>query len=192
MICRQNYGKCLSLILSVISLERFFVTTIVKPDGESTYEKFKSLYFRQYADIAEAKIQQQTAIIDAETQAQRTVIESQAIATKRQQEGYTYQQERGFDVAQDVAKNEAVGQFTNMGVGFGTMAGVGGAVGGVVGNAVGNAIDNAGQPQQTVLPQNDMSLFQAKIQKLQMLKESGMLTDEEFSSMKQQLLSSIM
>lgn len=26
-----------------ISLERFFVTTIVKPDGESTYEKFKSL-----------------------------------------------------------------------------------------------------------------------------------------------------
>ena len=175
-----------------ISLERFFVTTIVKPDGESTYEKFKSLYFRQYADIAEAKIQQQTAIIDAETQAQRTVIESQAIATKRQQEGYTYQQERGFDVAQDVAKNEAVGQFTNMGVGFGTMAGVGGAVGGVVGNAVGNAIDNAGQPQQTVLPQNDMSLFQAKIQKLQMLKESGMLTDEEFSSMKQQLLSSIM
>lgn len=27
-----------------ISLERFFVTTIVKPDGESTYEKFKSLH----------------------------------------------------------------------------------------------------------------------------------------------------
>lgn len=44
------------------------------------------------------------------------------MATKRQQEGYTYQQERGFDVAQDVDKNEAVGQFTNMGVGFGTMA----------------------------------------------------------------------
>lgn len=27
-----------------ISLERFFVTTIVKLDGESTYEKFKSLH----------------------------------------------------------------------------------------------------------------------------------------------------
>lgn len=176
-----------------ISLERFFVTTIVKPDGDSTYENFKSLHFRQYADIAEAKIRQQTAVIDAETQAQRTVIESQAImATKRQQEGYTYQQERGFDVAQDVAKNEAVGQFTNMGVGFGTMAGVGGAVGGVVGNAVSNALDNANQPQQPAQPQDDMAQIQAKIQKLQMMKESGMLTDEEFANMKQQLLSSIM
>ena len=27
-----------------ISLERFFVTIIVKPDGELTYEKFKSLH----------------------------------------------------------------------------------------------------------------------------------------------------
>lgn len=175
-----------------ISLERFFITTIVKPDGESTYEKFKSLHFRQYADIAEAKIRQQTAVIDAETQAQRTVIESQAMATKRQQEGYTYQQERGFDVAQDVAKNEAVGQFTNMGVGFGTMAGVGGAVGGVVGNAVSNALDSTNQPQQPAQPQDDMAQFGAKIQKLQMMKDSGMLTDEEFANMKQQLLSSIM
>lgn len=176
-----------------ISLERFFVTTIVKPDGESTYEKFKSLHFRQYADIAEAKIRQKTAVIDAETQAQRTVIESQAMATKRQQEGYTYQQERGFDVAQDVANNEAVGQFTNMGVGFGTMAGVGGAVGSVVGGAVNNAFDSANQ--QPIQPQNtqdDMAQFQAKLQKLQMMKDANMLTDEEFNNLKQQLLASIM
>ncbi len=172
-----------------ITLERFFITTIVKPDGEAAYEKFKSLHFRQYADIAEAKLRQQTAVIDAETQAQRTVIESQAMATKRQQEGYTYQQERGFDVAQDVAQNEAVGQFTNMGVGFGTMAGVGGAVGGVVGSAVNNAFESVNnQPQQA----DDMATFKAKIDKLTMMKEAGMLTDEEFAQMKAELLSSIM
>lgn len=174
-----------------VSLERFFVTTIVKPDGEPTYEKFKSIYFRQYADIAEAKIRQQTQVIDAETQAQKTVIASQAMATKRAQEGYTYQQERGFDVAQDVAKNEATGQFTNMGVGFGTMAGVGGAVGGVVGGAINNAFDSINQTHQTQ-PQDDMAAFQTKLQKLQMMKESGMLTDEEFNNLKAQLLSSIM
>ena len=174
-----------------ISLERFFVTTIVKPDGESTYEKFKSLHFRQYADIAEAKIRQQTAVIDAETQAQRTVIESQAMATKRQQEGYTYQQERGFDVAQDVAQNEAVGQFTNMGVGFGTMAGVGGAVGGVVGSAVNDAL-GSNPPSQQAQSQDDISAFKSKLDKLIMMKESGMLTDEEFNNLKQQLLSSIL
>lgn len=172
-----------------IALERFFITTIVKPDGEASYEKFKSLHFRQYADIAEAKLRQQTAVIDAETQAQRTVIESQAMATKRAQEGYTYQQERGFDVAQDVAQNEAVGQFTNMGVGFGTMAGVGGAVGGVVGSAVNNAFESVNnQPQQA----DDMAAFKAKIDKLTMMKEAGMLTDEEFNNLKTQLLSSIL
>lgn len=172
-----------------VALERFFITTIVKPDSESSYEKFKSLHFRQYADIAEAKLRQQTAVIDAETQAQRTVIESQAMATKRAQEGYTYQQERGFDVAQDVAQNEAVGQFTNMGVGFGTMAGVGGAVGGVVGSAVNNAFESVNnQPQQA----DDMAAFKAKIDKLTMMKEAGMLTEEEFNNLKSQLLSSIL
>lgn len=134
-----------------VSLERFFVTNIVKPDGERQYEKFKELYFRQYADIAEAKLRRQTDIIYAQTEAQKTVIESQALATKRAQEGYTYQQERGFDVAEKVAQNEAVGEFTNMGVGFGTMAGVGGAVGGMVGgmmNDTMNSVLNQPLPQQ--------------------------------------------
>ena len=75
-----------------VSLERFFVTNIVKPDGDRQYEKFKELHFRQYADIAEAKLRQQTEIIKAETEAQKTVIDSKAQATKRAQEGYTYQQ----------------------------------------------------------------------------------------------------
>ena len=119
------------------------------------------------------------------------IIESQAIAQKRAIEGYTYQQERGFDVAQDVAQNEAVGQFTNMGVGLGTMAGVGGAVGGVVGGAVNNAFESVNQPQQNA-PADDMAVFKAKIDKLTMMKEAGMLTDEEFSQMKAQLLASIM
>jgi RNA polymerase subunit RPABC4/transcription elongation factor Spt4 len=123
-----------------IALEKFFVTTIVRPDGEKQYEKFKELHFRQYADIAEAKLRQQIDIIEAETEAKKTVIESKALAEKRATEGYTYGQERGFDVAERVAENEAVGEFTNMGVGFGTMAGVGGAVGGMVCGAMQDAL----------------------------------------------------
>ena len=125
-----------------VALEQFFVTTIVKPDGDRQYERFKELHFRQYADIAEAKLRQQVSVIDAQTEAQKVVIDSRAQATKRAQEGYTYAQERGFDVAEKVASNEAVGQMTNLGVGLGTMAGVGGVVGGVVGNAVGDALNN--------------------------------------------------
>lgn len=177
-----------------VSLEQFFVTNIVKPDGDRQYEKFKELHFRQYADVAEAKLRQQVSVIEAQTEAQKVVIDSQAQATKRAQEGYTYAQERGFDVAEKVAQNEAVGQFTNMGVGLGTMAGVGGAVGSVVGGAVNNAMESASQPvqPQPAQPADDMAAFKAKVEKLTMMKETGLLTKEEFNTMKAKLLSEIL
>lgn len=163
-----------------VVLERFFVTNIAKPDGEKQYEKFKELHFRQYADIAEAKLKQQTDLIQAETDAQKLVIDSKAQATKRIQEGYTYQQERGFDIAQDVAKNESIGQFTNMGVGLGTMAGVGGTVGNLVGNSINNVIND-----------NNLESFKEKIEKLKVMKESGLINEDEFNDMKAKLLSNI-
>lgn len=179
-----------------IALERFFVTNIVKPDGDRQYEKFKELHFRQYADIAEATLRQKTDLIYAQTEAQKVVIDSQAQATKRAQEGYTYAQERGFDVAAKVAQNEAVGQFTNMGVGLGTMAGVGGVVGGVVGNAVGGAMQAAAEPEQPVQqaaqPTDDIAAFKAKVDKLGMMKEAGLTTEEEFTAMKAELLKDIL
>ncbi|MGI5832870.1 MAG: SPFH domain-containing protein [Thermoguttaceae bacterium] len=177
-----------------ITLERFLVTNVVKPEGDRNYEHFKDLYFRQYADIAEAKLRQQTDIIGAQTEAQKTVIASQALATKRAQEGYTYAQERGFDVSEKVAQNEAVGQFTNMGIGLGTMAGVGGAVGGVVGGAVNNAMNAIQQTQneQLTQPADDIAVFKAKIEKLVTMKEAGLVTEEEFTQMKAKLLSDIL
>lgn len=178
-----------------VALEQFFVTTILKPDGEPQYEKFKELHFRQYADIAEARLRQQTEIINAETEAKKTVIDSQAQATKRAQEGYTYQQERGFDVAEKVAENEAVGEFTNLGVGFGTMAGVGGAVGGMVGNMANEAIGFVGMPintPQAQQPVDDMAEFKKKIDKLTLMKDAGLLSEEEFKAMKAKLLAEIL
>ena len=175
-----------------VALEQFFVTTILKPDGDRQYEKFKELHFRQYADIAEAKLRQQTEIIYAETEAQKTIIDSKAQATKRAQEGYTYQQERGFDVAEKVAENEAVGEFTNMGVGFGTMAGVGGAVGGMVGGMMNETVNSAMNPSANAGATDSMADFKAKVEKLTMMKEAGLLTEDEFNSMKAKLLSEIL
>jgi membrane protease subunit (stomatin/prohibitin family) len=133
----MNYG---------VSLERFFVTTIVKPDGDSQYERFKELHFRQYADITEAKIRQQVGVIDQQTEAQKMVIEAQGFAQKRVTEGYTYQQERGFDVAEKVAQNEGTGNFSSTGIGLGIMTGIGGAVGGVVGNAFNDSVQAVAAP----------------------------------------------
>ncbi|MBU5626195.1 SPFH domain-containing protein [Oscillibacter sp. MSJ-2] len=129
-----------------IALERFFVSNIVKPDGEPQYEKFKELHFRQYADIAEARIRQQVGVIDQEAERQKVIIKAQGTAQKRSIEGYTYQQERGFDIAEKAAQNEGAGNFSSAGIGLGMMTGVGGAVSGMVGGAVGGVLGTMNAP----------------------------------------------
>ena len=139
-----------------LALTQFLVTTVQRPDGEREYERFKQLHFRQYADIRDAQLRQQVAVIEQQTAAQQTVIEAQATAQKRSIEGYTYQEERGFDVAQAVASNQAVGEFANMGVGLGVMGGVGMSMGSAVGDAISGSMGAAGfgaSSQQTVQPQ---------------------------------------
>ena len=135
-----------------MTMERFFVTTIVKPEDDANYRRFKELHFRQYADVAEARLRQQTGIIDQEAQKQKMIIEAEGLAQKRALEGFTYHDERGFDVAEKVASNEAVGQISNMGVGLGMMAGVGGAVGSQVGGMVQNAMGSAMGNTETYKP----------------------------------------
>ncbi|MCL2689155.1 MAG: SPFH domain-containing protein [Chitinispirillia bacterium] len=208
-----------------ISLERFFVTTIVKPDGDKAYERFKEIHVRQYADVAEAQLRQKVGIIDQQTSAQKMVIESQGIAQKRVQEGYTYQDERGFDVAEKVAQNEGAGNFSSTGIGLGMMGGVAGGMGGMIAGMTTNAMGQIGQQQPGVqapnvfmgvpmpsvgVPQpplvvepvapsasvpnmipDDMTLFKQKLEKLKMMKETGILSDEEFELQKKSLLSSL-
>jgi membrane protease subunit (stomatin/prohibitin family) len=125
-----------------LALEQFFVTTIVKPEDDRAYQTFKELHFRQYADIADAQIRQQVGVIEQSTEAKRMVIEAEGIASKRQVEGYTYQQERSFDVSEKVAANEGVGEFSNMGIGLGMISGVGGTVGNTVGGVVSDAMSH--------------------------------------------------
>ena len=125
-----------------VSLIHFFVTTIVKPEEDKTYKRFKEIHFRQYADIAEAKLHQSVSIIEQETEKQKMILKAEGLAQKRSIEGYTYQQERGFDVAQTVAGNEGSGNMSNLGIGLGVMAGVGGTVGGLVNDSISSAVNS--------------------------------------------------
>lgn len=122
-----------------VSLVHFFITTIIKPEDDSTFKRFKELHFRQYADIAEAKLKQNVDIIGQETEKQKMILEAEGIAAKRQIEGYTYSQERGFDIAEGFAKNEGGNNMANLGVGLGVMTGVGGTVGSIINNSLENA-----------------------------------------------------
>ena len=122
-----------------VALVHFFVTSIVKPEEDKIYRRFKEIHFRQYADIAEARLHQNVSIIEQETEKQKMILEAQGLAQKRQIEGYTYAQERGFDVAQSFASNEGGGNMANLGIGLGVMSGVGGAVGGMINDSIGKA-----------------------------------------------------
>lgn len=134
-----------------VNLNVFLITTILKPDEDRNYLKFKDIYFRRKSDVMEAELKQRLTLIEQETKAQSTVMEAEAIAKKRQLEGYTYQQEKGFEVAKEVAQNEAVGEFSNIGIGLGMITGVGGEISKTVSGATSQAVQGA-MAQSTVIP----------------------------------------
>ena len=125
-----------------INLKQFFITTIVKPDGDEQYEKYKELHFRQYADVAEAELNQKVGVINQETEKKKIIITSEGLAQKRKNEGYTYQEEKSFDVAKSMAENEGSGNFTSAGIGMGIMAGVGSTVGATFANNLNSTVNN--------------------------------------------------
>ena len=170
-----------------LNLERFFVTTIAKPDGETAYEKFKDIHIRQYSDVAEATLRQKVGIIEQETEKQKQIIEAEALAEKRKIEGYSYEQERSFDVAEKVAETEGVGEFSNMGIGLGMATGVAGTVGNTVGGVVGETI----KPIDNSEEKDEMSEFKKKLEKLKLMKEQKVITEEEFEEAKKKLLENL-
>jgi membrane protease subunit (stomatin/prohibitin family) len=121
-----------------------------------------------------------------------TVMEAGGLAKKRQVEGFTYQQERGFDVSEKVAQNEGVGQFSNMGIGLGMISGVAGTVGNTVGGVVGDAMSHSGQPtnDDSIAQQAKMS-FEEQIETVKKLKDlldAGVLSQGEFDAKKKEIM----
>lgn len=138
-----------------LALERFMIVRVAKPEGESTYEKFKQLHFSSFADVRNAEIAQKVALINQSTKNQQIIMESQALATKRAQEGYTFQEERSFDVAQTMAANEGMAELSNMGLGIGVAAGLGSAVAKNVTQTVEHGFQSVPiAPQESRQPEN--------------------------------------
>ena len=96
--------------------------------------------------------EQYKRIIAAQTAGSEMDFESRARARARAREGYTYQQERQFDVMQGAAQNEgSAGQMMGAGMGIGMGFGMGGVFGqqmAGMANQLMNAQPVYGQPQQ--------------------------------------------
>ena len=95
-----------------ITIEHFNVNSITASDGDLDALK-------------KAKAEMLAGMNQAEIEAYKMKVLSEARAKAREVEGFTYAEERRFDILEGAAKNEsASGGLINMGVGFGVGAGV--------------------------------------------------------------------
>ncbi len=186
-----------------VRLCNFVISVIQKPEDDRNFVRFKELHIKKYTDVEEAKLRQQVGLIEQETAKQKMILEAEGISAKRRLEGYTYQDERGYDVAEKIAENEAKGEFANLGIGMGLMAGMGG---GLAMKTTEMAADAMKQVQTTptiqtgttsTMVQNtnmqenavtEMDTFKQKVEKLKVMKDSSILSEEEFLQQKQRLL----
>ncbi len=206
----QDYG---------VEMVKFWINAFVKPENDPIYCKLRDLRGRGLTDVQEAMLQQQLDIIRQQTKTQKMVMESQAKAQGRQLEGYTYQQERAYDVAERLAQNEGVGSMSTLGTGMGMLGGMAGGVGGVVAGITGDALRSIAdqeiggqmpQSQETLplqkrenesvssedesktVPQqtsNRVGAFQERIKMLQMLQ--GMISEDEYNKKLREIMDSI-
>ena len=115
-----------------LTLDNFSFSNINAPDED-------------LAAINEMKIRKKRDRLEAEGTASKMDIESEARARMRAREGYTYQQEKSFDVMNAAASNEGTAStFTGLGMGLGMGVGVGSAVGGGMETVVRNSMGSAG------------------------------------------------
>lgn len=207
-----------------VSLEKFWINTILKPESDPVYitlnrqrgEKV-TLVNQGELDLQRADYQRRVGIIDHTGEVQKRKMDIETKRYEQEQLGFTYQQERSFDVMEKVAENEGSGSdLRNAAMGIGMGFGVGGAFGDAMSNISQNTMYSnmaapiAPPPAQTAPAgdapatadsndgahvansNDDMDSFKKRLEKLSMMKDAGLLSDEEFNEQKKLLLSEIM
>ena len=150
-----------------LQLEKLLVTGVSKDEENPAYQQLLQRR-QQRLEIETIKLekerQQAAQIAELELEANRRMFEmsmaekeqdlakrgvmadADAQAYKRQREGYTYQQERGFDVAEKTAENEGVGNFASAGMGIGIGVGAAGIAATAVGGMYNDALSAISSP----------------------------------------------
>lgn len=138
------------------------------------------------ADVMQAKGQVEAEIMQAKGYTQKDVL--QADVQKAYAEGI------GNMGGSGGTGGSTMSDILGLGVGMQAAAAMSGQLGNIFGN-LGNSMQTTAPtpaPTPTPAPADDMATFKAKVEKLNIMKESGLISEEEFITMKQKLLASIM
>ena len=114
-----------------IRLDHFAINSIAASDGDLDALKAAkaAVQTEMLKGMTQADIDYYKETKMGEAQALNTLKMGDALARSRAMQGYTYQDERRFDVLETAAKNEGGAGFVNMGVGLGMGVGLAGNVG---------------------------------------------------------------
>lgn len=205
-----------------ISLEKFWINTILKPEMDRLYidlnrqrgEKV-TLVNQGALDIQRADNERKVGIINHAGVVEQRRMDVDVKRYEQEQLGYTYQMEQGYKVMEKIAENEGSGSdLRNAAMGIGMGFGVGGVFSDAAMNIANNTmmtgftepvdltahtkegINNIPgmiklkeeEPEAGNEMDNSLSAFKRKIDKLVILHDTGLLTDEEFIAKKEELL----
>jgi membrane protease subunit (stomatin/prohibitin family) len=106
-----------------ITLDRFFVSNIVKQKEDPAGSHFRELHHEQYRDMSDAATQQQTSIILPQTD--KTIIEAQGISHNPSPEKLASLHLHGLEATENTAYND-VRNRTDLDAGIGVLEGRGG------------------------------------------------------------------
>lgn len=164
-----------------------------------------ALHFDKTYEIDRVNLDAEKELVKARVEGEKTIIGAQAMATKRATEGYSYIEETARVVAEKLAENSNIENMSSTGVGLGMMGGMAVGVGGALSNTVADAIAplNRGCSQNIPLQTsaNDfISMsnedaeeddFEDRIRKLKLMRDTGLISEEEFEIKKNSILDSI-
>lgn len=130
----QDYG---------VVLEKFWITTIIKPEDDATYRKIKEIRGREITASIDARITQELSLIGHSTEIEKKKMDIDIKRYEQEQLGYTYQQKEGFDVMKRMAENEGAGNdIRNSAMGIGMGFKMGDAFGEIFNNIASDTIKN--------------------------------------------------
>lgn len=206
-----------------VFLSKFWINTILKPENDPFYQTLNrqrgekvTLVNQGELDLTRADYDRQVGIVGHTGEIQKRRMDIETKKFEQEELGFTYQQDRGFDVMEKIAENEGSGSdLRNAAMGIGIGFGAGGAFGNAITNIAnntslssltdsdkpiqGNTAGDEGIPGMINLKEDKsrdkddggMDSFKNKVEKLKTMQEAGALTEEEFNAIKKQLLDQI-
>lgn len=118
------------------SVRQFRIAGMALPEEDPEFIRLKKLQANKGMQLEELQLEQQRDLMRQSTESKKTMMQADAMAYKRQAEGYTYQEQKQFEVLNNIASNMGgsgsagiSSEMLQLGAGLGLMGAMGNAAG---------------------------------------------------------------